>query len=302
MRAASRLSCLRVLTSIPPPAGPPGTGKTSLAKALAQKLSIRFARRYAAAQLVEVNAHSLFSKWFSESGKLVGRLFAKIGELVEDPDTLVCVLIDEVESLSAARRASSSEPSDAIRVVNALLTQLDALKDRPNVLILTTSNITDAIDVAFIDRADIKAYIGPPGLGARYDILRSCVRELAAKGVISTQGAAMGDDAAEEALPPPWTALPTAAVAVARTAGAHVLPVPRGAPPGLALLAAAAAADGLSGRALRKLPFLAHAAAGDAAAEETATVGEFLEALHAAVMNERADRAAMGAAAKHATV
>ena len=33
-------------------------------------------------QLVEVNAHSLFSKWFSESGKLVSRLFVKIGELV----------------------------------------------------------------------------------------------------------------------------------------------------------------------------------------------------------------------------
>ena len=271
-----------------------------MAKALAQKLAIRFARRYASAQLVEVNAHSLFSKWFSESGKLVGRLFAKIGELVEDPDTLVCVLIDEVESLSAARRASSSEPSDAIRVVNALLTQLDALKDRPNVLILTTSNITDAIDVAFIDRADIKAYIGPPGLGARYDILRSCVRELAAKGVISTAGAAMEDDSSDAALPPPWAALPPAAVAAARAAGPHVPPPARDAPPGLALLAASAAADGLSGRALRKLPFLAHATAGDAAAEQTATVSEFLEALYATVMNERADRAAMGAGANHA--
>jgi hypothetical protein len=42
--------------------------------------------------------------------------------------------------------------------------QLDALKAYPNVLVLTTSNITEAIDLAFVDRADIKAYIGPPGL------------------------------------------------------------------------------------------------------------------------------------------
>lgn len=42
--------------------------------------------------------------------------------------------------------------------------QLDALKAYPNVLVLTTSNITGAIDLAFVDRADIKAYVGPPAL------------------------------------------------------------------------------------------------------------------------------------------
>lgn len=74
--------------------------------------------------------------------------------MIEDPSTLVCVLIDEVESLTAARKSAvkGSEPSDAIRVVNALLTQLDQIRRYPNVLILTTSNITEAIDIAFIDR------------------------------------------------------------------------------------------------------------------------------------------------------
>ena len=46
------------------------------------ELSLLFACRFARGQLIEVNAHSLFSKWFSESGKLVSRLFAKITELV----------------------------------------------------------------------------------------------------------------------------------------------------------------------------------------------------------------------------
>ena len=90
----------------------------------------------------------------------MGLIATLIRELIDDPNAFVCVLIDEVESLAAARKRTGSEPSDAIRVVNAVLTQLDAMKHYPNLLILTTSNITGSIDLAFVDRADIKQFIG----------------------------------------------------------------------------------------------------------------------------------------------
>ncbi|KAL1130699.1 hypothetical protein AAG570_011940 [Ranatra chinensis] len=160
--------------------GPPGTGKTTLCKAISQKLSVRMSTSYDHTVLIEINTHSLFSKYFSESGKLVTKMFNKIGEVIADPKTLVCVLIDEVESLAHSRAAASSgsEPSDSIRVVNSVLTQLDLLKTKPNVLILTTSNITGAIDIAFVDRADIKQLIPCPSAFAIYTIHYSCLQEL----------------------------------------------------------------------------------------------------------------------------
>ncbi|CAM9169217.1 unnamed protein product, partial [Choristocarpus tenellus] len=126
-------------------------------------------------------------QWFSESGKLVQRLFEHILELAEDEECLVCVLIDEVESLTAARSAAlgGNEPSDAVRVVNAVLTQIDNLRERDNVLILTTSNVSEAIDLAFVDRADIKQYIGLPPAAACYRVLHSCLEELVRVGIIS---------------------------------------------------------------------------------------------------------------------
>ena len=89
-----------------------------------------------------------------ESGKLVQRLFDNVKEKLADPATFVIVLIDEVESLTSARKNASSalECSDSLRMVISLLTQLDAIKRFPNVLVLATSNLTGSIDQAFIDR------------------------------------------------------------------------------------------------------------------------------------------------------
>ena len=102
-----------------------------------------------------MNSHSLFSKWFSESGKLVMKLFDHINEIADDEQCFVAVLIDEVESIASSRSSASksNEPGDAVRVVNAVLTSLDALRRKPNVLILCTSNMVDSIDpVRQIDR------------------------------------------------------------------------------------------------------------------------------------------------------
>ncbi|XP_052002770.1 pachytene checkpoint protein 2 homolog [Xyrauchen texanus] len=248
--------------------GPPGTGKTSLCKGLAQKLSIRLSGRYPYSQFVEINSHSLFSKWFSESGKLVTKMFQKIQELIDDKDTLVFVLIDEVESLTAARNAAQAgtEPSDAIRVVNSVLTQLDQIKRHPNVVILTTSNVTDKIDLAFVDRADIKQYIGPPSANAIFVIYLSCLEELMKRQIIY----------------PRQQLLSLEELATMNFMESDVTHL------SLILRNIAQKSNGLSGRTLRKVPFLAHALYGKTS---TMTVESFLNAMDRAVDKQRQEQA-----------
>ncbi|KAK0468103.1 P-loop containing nucleoside triphosphate hydrolase protein [Desarmillaria tabescens] len=238
--------------------GPPGTGKTSLCRALAQKLSIRLSHRYTNARLLEINAHSLFSKWFSESGKLVQRLFTSITELAEEEDAFLVVLIDEVESLTAARAGAmaGTEPSDGLRVVNALLTQLDKLKHRKNVLVMSTSNLVKAIDSAFVDRADIIQYVDLPSREAIYEILRSSLCEIVTKGLVApvvrhllnvpTLQAARMYELAAPVQSTPSTSVPLDAHAKSGHVAMKLL-----------ALATECRSQGMSGRALRRLPVLA---------------------------------------------
>ncbi|KAJ7368078.1 P-loop containing nucleoside triphosphate hydrolase protein [Mycena albidolilacea] len=235
--------------------GPPGTGKTSLCRALAQKLSIRLSHRYSQARLLEINSHSLFSKWFSESGKLVQRLFSSITELVEEEDAFLVVLIDEVESLTAARAGAmaGTEPSDGLRVVNALLTQLDKLKHRKNVLIMSTSNLVKAIDSAFVDRADIVQYVDLPSREAIYEILRTCLCEIVARGIVSPISVPTLKQAQMyelSALHSPDPSAATSSLVDSREKSKDVALR-------LMALAAQCRTQGMSGRALRRLPVLA---------------------------------------------
>ncbi|TRZ01237.1 hypothetical protein DNTS_008857 [Danionella cerebrum] len=248
--------------------GPPGTGKTSLCKGLAQKLSIRLSDRYINSQFVEINSHSLFSKWFSESGKLVTKMFQKIQELIDYKDTLVFVLIDE--SLTAARSAAQAgtEPSDAIRVVNSVLTQLDQIKRHTNVVILTTSNVTEKIDLAFVDRADIKQYIGPPSINAIFNIYLSCLEELMKRQIIH----------------PIQQLLSLEELETMNFMESNITRL------SLNLRSIAQRSIGLSGRALRKIPFLAHALYGKSS---SMTLEVFLTAMGLAVEKQRQEQAGL---------
>ncbi|OOO12889.1 cytochrome c1 [Aspergillus oryzae] len=176
--------------------GPPGTGKTSLCRGLSQKLAIRIGKPYPQSKLVEINAHSLGSKFFGESGKLVSKTFENIESLLEEEeDTFFCVIIDEIETLAARRERAlgGNEPFDAVRAVNALLTGLDRLKTHANVVVICTSNLVTALlmkyiaiaqDQAFLDRVDIKQFIPYLSNRAIYGIYKECLEELSRCGII----------------------------------------------------------------------------------------------------------------------
>ncbi len=239
--------------------------------------------------------------------------------MVADEDSLVFLLIDEVESLTAARKAavSGSEPSDAVRVVNAVLTAIDSFRTRKNVMLLTTSNVSEAIDVAFVDRADIKAHVGPPGTVARYDILASCVRELVRVGLVQLSAGASGGGAGAAAAAAAAGAGAGAAVGEAATAARlataqEARALLRGGPAAAAAMAidapagsgassgpvdfaasatlwrAAQAAENFSGRTLRKLPLQAHAMY---VRTRTVSGADFASALLRGVRTEKGARA-----------
>lgn len=159
--------------------GPPGTGKTSLARGLASRIA-GAVDGLGTFRYIEVEPHALASAALGRSQKAVTELFGRT--IAERADAPLIVLLDEVETLAADRTKMSlaANPIDVHRATDAVLAQLDHLAARhPKLLFIATSNFTEAIDDALVSRADLVRTIGMPTPDACRAILLSTIRGLA---------------------------------------------------------------------------------------------------------------------------
>ncbi|MHA1770068.1 MAG: CDC48 family AAA ATPase, partial [Candidatus Thorarchaeota archaeon] len=139
--------------------GPPGNGKTLLAKAVATESEANF---------ISIRGPEIFNKYVGESEKAVREIFKKARQ------TAPCVLFfDEIDAIMTARgRADDTGVSQ--RIVNQFLAELDGMQSLQNVLVIGATNRADILDPAVLrpGRFDSIVFVPPPDKEARLAILK----------------------------------------------------------------------------------------------------------------------------------
>ncbi|MFP8890094.1 AAA family ATPase [Natrialbaceae archaeon A-CW2] len=148
--------------------GPPGTGKTLLARALAGETDVNFVR---------VDGPEIVDRYVGESEKAIRKVFERARQAAPS-----IVFFDEIDAI-AATRDDSHEVTE--RVVSQLLTELDGMRENPNLIVLAATNRKEFIDPALLrpGRLDTHVLVPEPDFEAREQILE-----------VHTRGKPMGDD------------------------------------------------------------------------------------------------------------
>ena len=153
--------------------GPPGTGKTMIAKAVANETDANF---------VSISGPEIMSKFYGESEKHIREIFE---EAEKSAPTII--FIDEIDSIAPKREEVTGEVER--RVVAQLLSLMDGLKKRGQVIVIAATNRPNAVDAALRrgGRFDREIEIGIPDRLGRFDVLQ-----------IHTRGMPLAEDMSEE--------------------------------------------------------------------------------------------------------
>ena len=137
--------------------GPPGTGKTLLAKAVAGETNAHF---------TSLSGPEIMGKHYGESEERIREIFTQAEE-----NSPSIIFIDEIDSIAPKRDEVSGELEK--RIVSQLLTLMDGMKSRGNVVVIAATNRPDSIDPALRrpGRFDREIEIGIPDDEGRFDIL-----------------------------------------------------------------------------------------------------------------------------------
>ncbi|MHA2067371.1 MAG: ATP-binding protein, partial [Candidatus Thorarchaeota archaeon] len=140
--------------------GPPGCGKTLLAKAVATESQANF---------ISVKGPELLSKWVGESEKAVREVFRKARTAAP-----AIIFFDELDSIAPSRGRISGDSNVTERMVSQLLTEMDGLESMKDLVVLAATNRPDLIDRALLrkGRFDRWVYIPPPTAKGREAILQ----------------------------------------------------------------------------------------------------------------------------------
>jgi len=146
--------------------GPPGCGKTMLARAVATESEANF---------ISIKGPELFSKWVGESEKGIREVFKKGRSAAPS-----IVFFDELDSVAPRRGSDLGDSGASERVISQLLTEMDGIESLVNVVVIGASNRPDIIDPAILrpGRFDRLIYVPAPDHATRRQILKIHTRNM----------------------------------------------------------------------------------------------------------------------------